>query len=121
MAEIWELICHHTYRGIPGVVADVSPLGASHGQAKGLANGDFLADGATPGSGAVQLYKQDGRIHIPAEADAWHSLGGIKGEVTVRRSAALHAFRSTATRFSSTSAPICSMAGSVAIRFNMRR
>lgn len=92
MAELWELICHHTYHGIPGVVADLSPLGASHGQAKGLADGDFLADGVTPGSGAVQFYKQDGRIHIPAEADAWRSLGGIKGEVTLRRSAALHAF-----------------------------
>jgi len=85
MAELWELICHHTYRGTPGVVADLSPSGASHGLAQGLASGDFLTDGAMPGSGAVQFYKASGRIHIPAEADPWRALGGIKGEVTLRR------------------------------------
>ena len=51
MAELWELICHHTYRGIPGVVVDLSPRAASHGQAFGLDDSDFLADGSATGSG----------------------------------------------------------------------
>ena len=49
MAELWELICHHTYRGIPGVVVDTSPHQASHGRAIGLDNSDFLADGGASG------------------------------------------------------------------------
>jgi hypothetical protein len=85
MAELWELICHHTYRGIPGVVVDRSPLAASHGQVFGLDDGDFLADGVAPGSGSVRFYKQDGRIRVPTEATPWQSIVGIKGEVTLRR------------------------------------
>lgn len=91
MAETWELICHHTYRGIPGVVVDTAPAGASHGRAWGLDDGDFLADGIAPGSGAVKLYKQ-GSIHVGAEAAAWRSIGGVKGEVTFRRQPAGAAF-----------------------------
>ena len=59
MAELWELICHHTYGGIPGVVVDLSPRATSHGQVFGLDDGDFLADGLATGSGAVRFYKQD--------------------------------------------------------------
>jgi hypothetical protein len=32
MSSSWELICDHTYTGIPGVVVDRSPSGASYGQ-----------------------------------------------------------------------------------------
>jgi hypothetical protein len=92
MAELWELICHHTYRGIPGVVADLAPLGVGHGHAQGLDDGDFLIDGASPASGAVQFYKQYGRIHVPAHADEWRTIGGVKAEVTVRRGVSHPAF-----------------------------
>ena len=86
MAELWELICHHTYGGIPGVVVDlITASGASHGQVFGLDDGDFLADGVAPGSGSVRFYKQDGRIRVPTEAIPWQSIVGIKGEVTLRR------------------------------------
>ena len=85
MAELWELICHHTYRGIPGVVVDLSPCAASHGQAFGLDDSDFLADGSATGSGSVRFYKQGGRIRVLAEAAPWRSISGVKGEVTLRR------------------------------------
>jgi hypothetical protein len=85
MAELWELICHHTYSGIPGVVVDLSPRAASHGQVSGLDDGDFLADGIATGSGSVRFYKQDGRIRVPTEAIPWRSIMGIRGEVTLRR------------------------------------
>jgi hypothetical protein len=85
MAE-WELICHHTYSGIPGVVVDRSPTGSSYGRAINLADGDFLPDGASPGSGAVRFDNAaDGAVHVSAEASAWRSLPGLKGEATVRR------------------------------------
>jgi hypothetical protein len=45
MARRWEIICHHTYGGIPAVVLDQSPGRWSHGRAFGLADGDCLADG----------------------------------------------------------------------------
>jgi hypothetical protein len=85
MAELWELICHHTYRGVPGVVVDMSPSGASHGLVEGLDDGDFLKDGVTPGSGAVQFYKPGGRVRVPAKSSPWQSIVGIKSEVTIRR------------------------------------
>jgi Concanavalin A-like lectin/glucanases superfamily len=89
MADLWELICHHTYGGIPGIVVDLSPRAASHGQAVGLDDGDFLADGAAPGSGAVRFYKPDGRIRVPTDAIPWQSIVGIRAEVTLRRQPAL--------------------------------
>lgn len=84
MAETWELICHHTYRGIPGVVVDASPSRASYGKAIGLNDGDFLTDGATPGSGAVRFFG-NGSVYVPADAPAWQSVIGIRGEVILRR------------------------------------
>jgi hypothetical protein len=84
MADNWELICHHTYRGIPGVVVDASPSRASYGKAIGLDNGDFLTDGATPGSGAVWFFR-NGSVYVPTDAPAWQSVIGIKGEVILRR------------------------------------
>jgi hypothetical protein len=92
MAELWELICHHTYTGIPGVIVDQSPSGASHGKALGLSPSDFLTDGATPGSGAARFHAQNGRIYVPTQAAPWHVIGGIKGEVTVWREPAIQCF-----------------------------
>ena len=57
MSSSWELICDNTYTGIPGVVVDRSPSGASYGQTLGLDDTDFLKDGAAAGSGAVRFYK----------------------------------------------------------------
>jgi hypothetical protein len=91
MAERWELICHHTYGGIPGVVVDRAPRRASPGVAVApLADGDFLHDGATAGSGAVRFYKTGARVHVPidaANAAAWQPLAGLRAEVTFRRDA----------------------------------
>ena len=89
MAELWELICHHTYRGIPGVVVDLSPCAASHGQAFGLDDSDFLADGSATGSGSVRFYKQGGRIRVATEAIPWKSIIGVRAEVTLRRQPSL--------------------------------
>jgi hypothetical protein len=90
MAERWELICHHTYSGIPAVVVDQSPERRSPGIASGLLDGDFLADGRTPGSGSVRFYRPAGRVRIPIGGEnlaAWQPLAGVKGEVTFRREA----------------------------------
>jgi hypothetical protein len=84
MAERWELICHHTYTGIAGVVVDTAPLAPSPGQLSNLDASDFLIDGAAPGSGAVKFIKR-GSIHVPTEATPWKSIVGVKGEVTFRR------------------------------------
>jgi hypothetical protein len=89
MAELWELICHHTYRGIPGVVVDTSPRQASHGRAIGLNDSDFLADGVTTGSGSLRFYSPDGRVQVRTEAPEWRRLGGVKAEVTLRRQPSL--------------------------------
>ena len=89
MADLWELICHHTYGGLPGVVVDLSPRAASHGQAFGLDDGDFLTDGLGTGSGAVRFYKPDGRVRVPTEAIPWQSIVGVKAEVILRRQPSL--------------------------------
>lgn len=83
MAEIWELICHHTYTGIPGVVLDLSPTGASHGKATNIPDSAFLVDGATASSGAVNIAYAQGAIDILTDALAWRSIVGIRGEVTL--------------------------------------
>src|SRR5215207_9698322 len=85
MSELWELICHHSYRGFPGVVVDISGTDGSHGRAVGLAKGDFLSDGAASGSGAVRCYNPTGRVHVSATARPWRTLGGVRAEVTFRR------------------------------------
>lgn len=92
MAGTWELICHHTYAGTPGVVFDCSPLHASHGTAVNLPDGDFLTDGAAPGAGSVSFHRANGFVHVPGTAPAWQSLGAIKGEITLRREPAVHGF-----------------------------
>lgn len=90
MASQWEMICHHTYGGIPGVVLDRSQRRSGHGKAIGLADGDFLNDGVIPGSGAVRFYSAGARIDVPVAADnaaAWQPIIGVRGEVTIRRDA----------------------------------
>jgi hypothetical protein len=91
MSSSWELICDHTYTGIPGVVVDRSPSGASYGQMLGLDDTDFLKDGASAGSGAVRFYKP-GSVYVPTEKSQWRALGAIRGEVTLRRQPATTAF-----------------------------
>jgi hypothetical protein len=83
MADLWELICHHTYSGTPGVIYDLSDGRASHGQALGIGPSAFLSDGASPGSGAVRIGEDGERIYVPPSA-SWSPLGGLKAEMTVR-------------------------------------
>src|SRR5215210_9140881 len=86
MTDLWELICHHTYRGVPGCIVDLSPSGASHGQAVGLPDADFLTDGAAPG--AINFHDPASHVLVRGAAEPWRRpLEGIKGEVTLRREA----------------------------------
>jgi hypothetical protein len=80
----WQLICHHTYAGVPGLVVDVSPDKGSQGTAIGLSDGDFLANGVAPKSGAVNMFKSGARIYV-ATSQSWQPLGGMRGEVLLRR------------------------------------
>jgi hypothetical protein len=82
MASPFELICHHTYKGLPVDLSDYD----SHGQAFDI---DFLADGAVAGSGAVRFAVPQSRI-VVASSPASKSLGGIKVEVTLRRTQMLN-------------------------------
>ncbi|MDT5211031.1 MAG: hypothetical protein QOF67_3446 [Mycobacterium sp.] len=82
MADTWELICHHTYSGTPGVVYDLSPKHESPGTAVDLADSDFLADGATAGSGAVRFDTSGALIRIPANK-SWQPLDAVRAEVTL--------------------------------------
>jgi hypothetical protein len=84
MAYRWELVCHHTYAGIPGVIPDLSPGSGSAGLAQGLADADFLTDGATARSGAVRFYQRGARVHV-GPGKSWTPIGGVMGEVTLRR------------------------------------
>lgn len=84
MTGLWELICHHTYRGVPGCIVDFSPSGASHGQAVGLADADFLKDGAAPSSGAVNFRNAQGSVRVRTTAEQWERVDGVKGEVTLK-------------------------------------
>jgi hypothetical protein len=86
MADPWELILYHTYTGTPGMVFDQSPGRGSHGVAVNLADGDFLSDGASPGSGAVN-FQSDSMIRVPTTT-TWHPLGGLRAEVVCIRDAA---------------------------------
>jgi hypothetical protein len=83
MADPWELILHHRYSGVPGLVFDRSPGRGSHGIAVGLSDDDFLADGATSGSGAIN-FASGGRIDVPA-SKSWNPLLGLRIEVVCIR------------------------------------
>jgi hypothetical protein len=92
MSDSWELICDHTYAGIPGVVVDLSPSGASYGQQLGLDDTDFLKDGASAGSGAARFYKP-GSVYLPTEKPQWRALGAIRPvcpPATLRKPGASH-------------------------------
>jgi len=81
MAEAaWELVLHHTYAGTPGVIFDHSPSRRSHGQPVNLTEADFLADGATPGSGAVHFHAGTSMIRVPSSASR-RPLGGVRIEM----------------------------------------
>jgi hypothetical protein len=69
---------------MPGVIADISPGSGSPGLAQGLTDPDFLTDGMTRGSGAVRFYQTGARIHVNP-SPSWTPIGGIMGEVTLRR------------------------------------
>ena len=86
MADPWELILYHTYTGTPGVIYDQSPARGSHGVAINLPDGDFLTDGVSPGSGAVN-FAPDSMIRVPAAAKSWSPLGGLRAEVICIRDA----------------------------------
>lgn len=81
MAGAWELILHHTYSGVPGVIFDHSPSRRSHGQAVNLSDADFTADGASPGSGAIRFPSRTAMIRVPA-SESWNPLGGVRFEMT---------------------------------------
>jgi hypothetical protein len=82
MAEVWQLICHHTYAGTPGVIPDLSDGGSPGFAADGLADSDFLRDGAFPNSGSIRFYGA-GRVHVP-KGESWNRIGGIMGEARLR-------------------------------------
>lgn len=84
MAASWELICHHTYAGVPGLVVDVSPDKSSQGVAIGLSDGDFLTSGVASNSGAVNMFNPAARIHVDPGAN-WQPLSAMRGEVVLRR------------------------------------
>jgi hypothetical protein len=82
---MWELICHHTYK-LARLPANLSLLYENDGiPDKAMIDDDFLSDGAAPGSGAVRFPRPGCRIRVPP-GKAWQPLGGIKVEVTARRS-----------------------------------
>jgi hypothetical protein len=83
VSNAWELICHHTYSGTPGVVYDQSPNHYSHGQALGIGATNFVKDGKAPGSGALRIREDGQRIWIPP-GPGWWPLGGLRVEMTVR-------------------------------------
>jgi hypothetical protein len=88
MANPWELICHHAYGGIAGVVADRSPSSASDARVFGIPDEDFLPDGARPDTGAIRFRQQSGSVRIPAMTAPWRLLEGLRVEALVRRESA---------------------------------
>ncbi len=86
MADPWELILHHAYTGTPGVVFDQSPGRGSHGVAVNLPDGDFLSDGAQPGSGAVN-FQRNSMIRVSVTKN-WSPLSGVRAEVVCIRDSA---------------------------------
>lgn len=81
MADAWELVLHHSYRGTPGVIFDESPRRECHGTAEHL---DFLEDGAQAGSGSVTFPEKNSRIRVPAKPDVWKRETPIRMEFVCR-------------------------------------
>ena len=116
MAATWELILNHTYAGTPGVVFDLSPGRGAHGTAINLPDSDFLTDGASRGSGAVD-FRSGGRISV-RPTQAWDRLGGVRGEVTCVFEDISGSVISTPDRLSSIPTQNIWAAGSARRRFN---
>jgi hypothetical protein len=83
MVDPWELILHHTYTGVPGVVFDQSPGRASHGTAVNLQEHDFHRQGVTASSGAV-TFRPGGFVQVPGANNTWGPLGGVRVELVCR-------------------------------------
>lgn len=78
MADPWELILHHTYRGAPGLVYDCSPGQGSHGVAVGGVN--FHTGGASPHSASISFPNRGSRVHVDA-TKGWEQLDALRAEV----------------------------------------
>jgi concanavalin A-like lectin/glucanase superfamily protein len=83
MAELWELVLHHSYSGTPGVIFDQSPARACHGRGIGLSDDDFVADGVDVGTGAVRL-GTDKAIRVE-DSKIWHPCRGVMVEMVIFR------------------------------------
>jgi hypothetical protein len=83
MVEPWELILHHAYTGVPGVIFDQSPGRASHGTAVNLQERDFHRQGVTASSGSV-TFRPGGFVQVPAANNTWAPLGGVRVELVCR-------------------------------------
>jgi hypothetical protein len=82
----WELVLDHSYTGLPGVVFDQSPARAGHGIADGIAESDFLLDGAAPRSGAVRM--RGGTRSIRADLGPHSAIsGGVAIDMVCSREA----------------------------------
>jgi hypothetical protein len=84
MADSWELVLHHSYRGTPGVIFDESPRRECHGVAVNMDRSAFSEDGAEAGSGSVSFPQSDSRIRVPAKPDAWKRSTPIRMEFVCR-------------------------------------
>jgi hypothetical protein len=73
----WELVLHHDYRGVPGVIFDQSPGRHAHGRAINIAvPNDFQPNGETAGSGAIHLRGGDAAVHVDLDKP-WRVLNGL--------------------------------------------
>jgi hypothetical protein len=84
MADTWELVLHHSYRGTPGVILDESPRRECHGVAVNLDPDAFGEDGAAAGSGSVSFPRSDSRIRVPAKPEVWRRETPIRAEFVCR-------------------------------------
>jgi hypothetical protein len=79
MSDPWELMLHHSYAGSPGVIFDDSPKRQNHGLGKGLQVSDYLADGASARSGAVQ-FRPGAIVDVRPEV-AWEPIPVLRAEI----------------------------------------
>ena len=77
MADPWELILHHNYRGAPGLVYDCSPRQGSHGRAVGAVK--FHPDGADPTSASVSFPNRASYVHVNG-TKGWDQLVALRAE-----------------------------------------
>ncbi|MFI9203203.1 LamG-like jellyroll fold domain-containing protein [Streptomyces sp. NPDC053048] len=82
MADLWELILHHTYAGTPGSAFDLSPGRGGHGTSVGHV--DYFDDGATAGSGAISVQDENSAIEVQCGKN-WDTLDAVRGEVRFRQ------------------------------------